>query len=163
MWVGGPNYEEPDEAARRFFASDVILASKLRALFGAETPIYCVNAAEGGTFMVSKPGSRDWQKASNECFSRGVDNMYLPAIAKIQAAHPTRVIYPIVLFQGGESEAITGGADLANFPAALQTFYNDMNAAHSTLARAPWIFTKIHYNITANETIINNPHSNLCK
>lgn len=169
MWIGGPNYEEPDNSAQRLFASDGILTSKLRSLFGKDTPIYHINGAEGGSFIVSTGAGRDWQEADNECFSRCFTGMYSPVIADIEALHPTREIKVIVLFHSGESEAIAGGANLTNFPTALQSLMDSMDNVDSYLADAPWLFTKIYYNITANETTINNhiqtfvdSHSNRC-
>ena len=155
-WAGGPNWEEPNEAARTMFGDELILASKLRALFGKDTPIYITNAAEGGTFIVQRPGGqRDWQEASGECFDRCINGMYRPAVVDIETAHPTRTIFTIVPFQGGESESIEGGAALAAFPAGLESFFQSMNNVDQYLANALWLFTKIHYNITANETILN--------
>lgn len=155
MWIGGPSYEEPDNSAQRLFASDAILTSKLRALFGKDTPIYHINGGEGGTFIVSPAAARSWQEAENECFDRCFNGMYLPAIADIEAAYPTREIKVVVLFHSGESEAIAGGANLTNFPAALQSLMDSMDGVDSYLAAAPWLFTKIYYNVDVNEATIN--------
>lgn len=155
MAIGGDGFEEPDESARRMFAADAIMVSKLRSLFGGDTPIYTCNAAEGGTFTVTKTSSRDWQEASNECFARATTGMYSGLITSLEALYPTREIKVIVMFHGGESEAISGGSDLTNFPSALQSLYNSMNGVDSYLAEAPWLFTKIYYNVNANEATIN--------
>lgn len=157
MWIGGPNFEEPNDSARRLFGGDAILACKMRALFGKDTPIYLINAAEGGTGTVADAGYRDWQQASNECFDRAINGMYLPAIADIEAAHPTKTIKVIVMYHGGETEAQEGAGSgkVANFPAALGALYNSINAVDNYLGAAPWLFTKLHYSLDAGEDAVN--------
>jgi hypothetical protein len=152
---GSLNTREPDQAAISFSGAYGMLAARLKRLT-PDNYVYVVAAGDGGTAIKQNLTSPDWAPASSgECFQRATEYYYSQAYADVQSENPGKTIIPIICWHQGESDAADNTAT-TEYATNFAAFVTALRASHSSLADAMLIITKLYYQISANETTINN-------
>lgn len=129
----------------------------LSSHLGGYPPIYVLHASRGGTTMqYGLTAAPSWDPTvQNEMFNYAMNGVFTHGLAAIQAENPGKDIQVVIKWHQSEADN-TDNTATTNYPANFNAFRAAVRAFHPLLANAPWIITLVNYNLTANETTINN-------
>lgn len=138
------------------FGAYAITTQLLSSYLGGQ-PVYVLLAARGGSSLqVGLSANPCWDPTiPNEMFDYATQGIFTPGIAAIQSANPGKTIKVFISWQQGEADN-TDDTATANYPVNFAAFMVAIKAYNSLLNAAPWLITKLYYNLTANETALNN-------
>lgn len=122
--------------------------------------VYVIEAALSGSSMATKAGTfNDWKETNtSDCYEQATLHHFTPAIAKL----PTDREYKVVIcWHQGEADG-TIVNDYNNYGTNFTAMITALRAYHPKLAEAPLLISKVHYNLNAGETVINNFFTTYC-
>jgi len=153
--IAGVNLPPNAQAPGNTYGAQGVMRKFMSA---AGFPTFTIDCAFDGSAVLPVAGYSDWAPSSvgtTALYPLASAGFWIPALNNLQATYPTKTIKVVIEWQEGETAA-TDNTATAGHAAAFDTFVTSLRASHSLLATCPLVISKIYYNLTANETTINN-------